>query len=81
MFQGGVSGRVRRRSESDDVFIGCQPQYPDLQGYFNIGFTAFQATFGTTHHAQALTRRAHSAYSVIEEFVEGFVECIFHRND
>jgi hypothetical protein len=55
------------------VLTGCQRQYPDLQGYFSLGFTAFQTTFGTTRHLPALTQRAHGAYSVIEEFVEGFL--------
>jgi len=30
-------------SESKDVFTDCQPQYPDLQGDFNTGFTGLQA--------------------------------------
>jgi hypothetical protein len=64
----------RRGSESNEVFTGCQPQYPDLQGYFNIDPKGFQAVFGTTRHLPALTRNAHPAYSVVEEIVEGFVE-------
>jgi hypothetical protein len=69
----------RRGSESNDVFSGCQPQYPDLQGYFNIDFTGLQALFGTTRHTPDLTRHLHPAYSVIEEIVEGFVEKFFGR--
>jgi hypothetical protein len=64
----------RRGSESNDVFIGCQPQYPDLQGFYNIDFTAFQEVFVTTRHLPDLTRHLHPAYSVIEEIVEGFIE-------
>jgi hypothetical protein len=63
----------RRGSESNAVFTGCQPQYPELQAYFNIDFTGLQAVFGTTRHLPDLTRRIPAAYSVIEEFVEGFV--------
>jgi hypothetical protein len=37
--------------------------------------------FGTTRHLPALIRRAHSAYSVIEEFVEGFVEDFWWLNE
>jgi hypothetical protein len=65
---------MRRGSESNDIFTGCQPQYPDLQGYFNIDSKGLQAIFVTTRHLQALTRHAHGTYSVIEEIVEGFVE-------
>jgi len=64
----------RRRSESDDVFSGCQPQYPDLQGYFNIGFTGVQALLDTIQLNPAHTRHTPAAYPVIEEIVEGFVE-------
>jgi hypothetical protein len=64
----------RRGSESNEVFAVCQPQYPDLQGHFNIDFTSVQALFTITRHAPALTRHLPAAYSVIEEFVEGFVE-------
>jgi hypothetical protein len=53
-------------------FNDCQPQYPDLQGNFKIDFKGLQALFGTTRHLPALTRYAYPAYSVIEEFVEGF---------
>jgi hypothetical protein len=63
-----------RGSESNDVLTGCQPQYPDLQGYFNIDSKGLQAVFGTTRHLPALTHRIHPTYSVIEEIVEGFVE-------
>jgi hypothetical protein len=59
-------------SESNDVFAGCQPQYPDLQGYFNIDIIGVQAVFVTTRHLPVLTRHAPAAYSVIEEIVEGF---------
>jgi hypothetical protein len=64
----------RRESESNDLSNSCQPQNPDLQGYFNIDSKGLQAVFGTTRRPPALTRHAHAAYSVIEEFVEGFVE-------
>jgi len=60
--------------ESNDVFTDYQPQYPDLQGYFNTGFARVQAAFSTTRHLPHLTRHKHRAYSVIEEIVEGFVE-------
>jgi hypothetical protein len=63
----------RRGSESDDAFTGCQPQYPDLQGCFNIDSTGLQEVFSTTRHLPDLTRHIHNAYSVIEEFVEGFL--------
>jgi hypothetical protein len=65
---------LRRRSESNDVFAGCQPQYPDLQAHFNIDFKGLQTVFGTTRHLPDLTRRLYPAYSVIEEIIEGFVE-------
>jgi hypothetical protein len=65
---------LRRRSESNDVFISHQPQYADLQGDFNIDSKGVQVVFGTTRNLPALTPHAHAAYSVIEEFVEGFVE-------
>jgi hypothetical protein len=64
----------RRRSESDDAFTGCQPQYPDLQGYLNIGFTGVQALLDTIQLNPAHTRHTPAAYPVIEEIVEGFVE-------
>jgi hypothetical protein len=64
---------MRRGSESNDVFTDCQPQYPDLQGNFNIGFTRLQVVFRTTRHLPDLTLRLHPAYSVIEEIVEGFL--------
>jgi hypothetical protein len=34
---------LRRESESNDAFTGCQPQYPDLLGYFNIDSSGLQA--------------------------------------
>ena len=37
----------RRGSESNGVFTDCQPQYPDLRGYFNADFTGVQALFDT----------------------------------
>ncbi len=64
----------RRGSESNGVFTDCQPQYPDLQGYFNTGFRVIQAVFNTTRPLPDLTRHIHPYYSVIEEIVEGFVE-------
>jgi hypothetical protein len=67
----------RRGSESNGVFTDCQPQYPDLQGYFNTGFTGLQAVFITIRHLPDLTRQIPAAYSVIEEIVEGFVEEFF----
>src|ERR1035437_3112944 len=69
----------RRRSESNGVFTDCQPQYPDLQGNFNIDSKGLQEIFGTTRHLPDLTRHAHAAYSVIEEIVEGFVEGFLRR--
>jgi hypothetical protein len=65
---------LRRRSESDGVFTGCQPQYPDLQGNFNLDSEWVQAVFAIARHLPSLNRDAHPAYSVIEEFVEGFIE-------
>jgi hypothetical protein len=59
---------------SNAVFTGCQPQYPDLQGNFNIDSKGLQVLFGITRRLPALTRHAPVACSVIEEFVEGFVE-------
>ena len=56
------------------AFTDCQPQYRDLQGYFNIGFTAFQALFDTIRLNPSHTRHLPAACSVIEEIVEGFVE-------
>jgi hypothetical protein len=44
-------------SESNDVWNGCQPQYPDLQGKFNIDFTRLQGVWGTTRHIPGLTRQ------------------------
>ena len=69
-----LSAEKRRGSESNAVFPDCQPQYPDLQGYFNSDFTGVQALFGTIRHVPDLTRHLPAAYSVIEEIVEGFVE-------
>ena len=64
----------RRGSESNGVFTECQPQYPDLQGDFNTGFTGVQAHFDTIRLNPPPTRHAPAAYPVIEEIVEGFVE-------
>src|SRR5665647_533543 len=64
----------RRGSESNGVFTDCQPQYPDLQGYFNPDLTRVQALFITIRYLPDLTRHIPAAYSVIEEIVEGFVE-------
>jgi hypothetical protein len=63
------------------VPTGCQPQYPDLQGDFNIDFARLQGVFGTTRHLPALTRHRHPTYSVIEEIVEGFVEGFLTSRD
>jgi hypothetical protein len=65
--------------ESNDTFNDCQPQYPNLRGYFNSDSKGVQAVFVTTRHLPALTRHAHPAYSVIEEIVEGFVEGILEN--
>jgi hypothetical protein len=32
-------------SESNDLITGCQPQHPDLQGFFNNGLQAFKRFF------------------------------------
>jgi hypothetical protein len=64
----------RRGSESNGVFTDYQPQYPDLQGYFNTDFTGAQAVFDTTRHLPDLTRHLYPACSGIEEIVEDFVE-------
>jgi hypothetical protein len=64
----------RQGSESNAVFTDCQPQYPDLQGDFNADFTGLQEVSDTIRRLPDLTRHVHSAYSVIEEIVEGFVE-------
>jgi hypothetical protein len=69
-----------RGSESNDVFTGCQPQYPDLPGYFNIDATGLHAVIGTARYLPAITRHTHAAYSVIEEIVEGFVEVFLLSN-
>jgi hypothetical protein len=66
--------------ESNDAFTGCQPQYPDLRGCFNIDSKGLQEVFGTTRHASALTRHLPPAYSVIQEFVESFVEGSYMNN-
>jgi hypothetical protein len=58
--------------ESNDIFIGCQRQYPNLLGYFNVDSKGPQEVFTTTRHLLAITRHAHPAHPVIEEFVEGF---------
>jgi hypothetical protein len=67
----------RRGSESNGVFTDRQPQYPDLQGDFNTGFTGVQALFDTIRPLPDLTRHLPAACSVIEEIVEGFVEGFF----
>ena len=64
----------RRGSESNEVFTDCQPQYPDLQGYFNADFTEVQEVFNTIRQLPDLTRHLPVSYSVIEEIVEDFVE-------
>jgi hypothetical protein len=64
----------RRGSESNEVFIDYQPQYPDLQGYFNADFTGLQAVFSTIRSLPDLTRNLPAFYSVIEEIVEGFLD-------
>jgi hypothetical protein len=64
----------RHESESNAVFTDCQPQYPDLQGYFNADFTGVQVVFNTIRQLPDLTRHLPAAYSVIEEIIEGFVE-------
>jgi hypothetical protein len=69
----------RRRSESNGVFTDCQPQYPDLQGYFSSGFTGVQALYETIRHLPDLTRHIPAAHTVIEEIVEGFVEGFLMR--
>jgi hypothetical protein len=56
------------------VFTDCQPQYPDLQGYFTVDFTRVQALFHTICQLSDLTRQLPGFYPVIEEIVEGFVE-------
>jgi len=71
-----ISWNWRRGSESNAVFTGCQPQYPDLQGNSNPGFTGVQALFDATSQLSGLTRHLPAFYSVIEEIVEGFVEGI-----
>jgi hypothetical protein len=68
----------RRRPESNEVFTDCQPQYPDLQRYFNTGFTGVQALYETIRHIPDLTRHTPAAYSVIEGFVEGFLTGLEH---
>jgi len=67
----------RRGSESNEVFTDYQPQYPDLQGYFNADFTGLQEVSDIIRQLPDLTRHTPTAYSVIEEFVEGFVEGFF----
>jgi hypothetical protein len=70
----------RRGSESNEVFTDCQPQYPDLQGYFNADFTEVQEVFNTIRQLPDLTRHLPVSYSVIEEIVEGFVEGFFEAD-
>jgi len=60
--------------ESEEVFTGCQPQYPDLKMNFTLDFKGPQAAFDTTRHAPALIRHLPAADTVIEEIVESFVE-------
>jgi hypothetical protein len=69
-----VGRRRRRGSESNGVFTNCQPQYPDLLGYFNLDSTGVQGPFDTTRHLPDVPRHIHPAYSVIEEIVEEIVE-------
>jgi hypothetical protein len=64
----------RRGSESNEVFTDDQPQYPDLRGNINAVFTGVQEVSVTIRALPDLTRQSPVAYSVIEEFVEGFVE-------
>jgi hypothetical protein len=64
----------RRGSESNEVFTDCQPQYPDLQGYFNADFMGLQEVSVTIRSLPDITRHLSAYYSVIEEIVEGFVE-------
>jgi hypothetical protein len=61
-------------SESKEVLSGCQPQYPNLQGYFSFDYAGVHVDFSTTRHLPDLTRYKPAAYSVIEEIVEGFIE-------
>jgi hypothetical protein len=63
----------RRGSESNEVFTDCQPQHPDLQGYFNAVFKRLQEVSDTIRPLPDLTRHAPAAYSVIEEIVEGIL--------
>jgi hypothetical protein len=65
---------LRQRSKSKEVFTDSQPQYPDLQGFFNIDSKGLQTVFGTPRHLPDKKHHIHPAYSVIEEIVEGFVE-------
>jgi hypothetical protein len=58
---------------SNEVFTDYQPQYPDLQDYFNADFTRVQAVFNTIRQLPDLTRHLPGYYSLIEEIVEGFV--------
>jgi hypothetical protein len=48
---------LRLRPESNDAFAGCLPQYPNLQGDFNIDSKGLQAVFDTARHI-------HPTYSV-----------------
>jgi hypothetical protein len=66
----------RRGSESKGAFTDYQPQCPDLQGDFNVGFTGVPALFETIRLNSPPARHTPAAYSVIEEIVEGFVEGI-----
>jgi hypothetical protein len=53
--------------------VKCQLQYPDLQGFFNIGFTDFQQVSDIIRQLSDLTRNA-PLTTVIEQIVEEFVE-------
>jgi hypothetical protein len=51
--------------ESNEVFIDCQPQYPDLQGDFNADFTGLQEVSDTIRHLPYLTCYLPVYYTVI----------------
>jgi hypothetical protein len=72
--------KIRRGSVFNEVFTDCQPQYPDLQGYFKADFTGLQAVFNTIRQLPDLTRHLPGYYSLIEEIVEGFVEGFLRRS-
>ena len=56
----GVGGEGRNLN---DVFISNQPQYPDLQGHFDIDSKGLQAVSDTTRHLPDLAQHLHPAYS------------------